>query len=47
MENRGHERRVVDSTQGYVGVYRGKPALGRAYASHLVEKGARYFQPQG
>ncbi|MEU2839173.1 levansucrase [Streptomyces sp. NPDC007076] len=38
---------VVDSACGYVGMYRGKPALGRAYASHLIEKGARYFSPQG
>ncbi|MFJ7195087.1 MULTISPECIES: levansucrase [unclassified Streptomyces] len=38
---------VVDSARGHVGMYRGKPALGRAYASHLIEKGARYFDPQG
>ncbi|MEU8589814.1 levansucrase [Streptomyces sp. NPDC048664] len=34
---------VVDSTHQYVGTYRGKPALGRVYASHLIEKGTRYF----
>ncbi|WP_327369635.1 levansucrase [Streptomyces sp. NBC_01217] len=38
---------VVDSAQAHVGMYRGKPALGRAYASHLIEKGDRYFQPLG
>ncbi|WP_392751745.1 hypothetical protein [Streptomyces sp. LN590] len=38
---------VVDSAQRYVGMYRGKPAIGRAYAGHLIEKGVRYFQPQG
>ncbi|MCW7946546.1 levansucrase [Streptomyces hygroscopicus] len=34
---------VVDSTHQYVGMYRGKPALGRVYASHFIEKGTRYF----
>ncbi|MGC5361121.1 levansucrase [Streptomyces sp. DT24] len=34
---------VIDTTHRYVGFYRGKPALGRAYASHLIEKGTRYF----
>ncbi|MFC9496330.1 levansucrase [Streptomyces sp. NBC_01474] len=34
---------VVDSAQRYVGFYRGKPALGRVYASHLIDKGNRYF----
>jgi hypothetical protein len=34
---------VVDSTHQYVGMYRGKPAIGRVYASHLIEKGTRYF----
>ncbi|WSA78840.1 levansucrase [Streptomyces sp. NBC_01799] len=37
---------VVDSAQGYVGMYRGKPVFGRIYAGHLIEKGVRYFQPQ-
>ncbi|MFD1661945.1 levansucrase [Streptomyces caeni] len=34
---------VVDSRQRYVGMYRGKPAIGRVYASHFVEKSTRYF----
>ncbi|MFD5078382.1 levansucrase [Streptomyces sp. NPDC058371] len=34
---------VVDSGRQYVGMYRGKPALGRVYASHFVEKGTAYF----
>lgn len=34
---------VVDSTHQYVGMYRGKPAIGRVYASHFIEKGTRYF----
>ncbi|MGW6402968.1 hypothetical protein [Streptomyces sp. NPDC055134] len=34
---------VVDSAQRYVGFYRGKPAIGRVYASHLIDKGNRYF----
>ncbi|MFF4789659.1 levansucrase [Streptomyces sp. NPDC001276] len=34
---------VVDSGQRYVGMYRGKPFFGRAYASHFIEKGTRYF----
>ncbi|MFF6998461.1 levansucrase [Streptomyces sp. NPDC008313] len=34
---------VVDTTHGYVGMYRGKPALGRVYASYFIEKGALYF----
>ncbi|HEY9439180.1 MAG TPA: levansucrase [Streptomyces sp.] len=37
---------VVDATQQYVGYYRGKPVLGRGYASHLIEKGHRYFDQQ-
>jgi hypothetical protein len=37
---------VVDSARQYVGTYRGKPSLGRLYASHFVEKGARYFYGQ-
>ncbi|MDI9883207.1 levansucrase [Streptomyces sp. HNM0645] len=35
---------VVDMSQGHVGFYRGTPALGRVYASHMVDKGTRYFQ---
>ncbi|MFF9346199.1 levansucrase [Streptomyces sp. NPDC014734] len=38
---------VVDSARGHVGMYRGKPAVGRAYAAHLIEKGGRYFSPLG
>lgn len=34
---------VVDTTHQYVGMYRGKPVIGRGYASHLIEKGTRYF----
>ncbi|MEU1531445.1 levansucrase [Streptomyces fagopyri] len=34
---------VVDSTRSYVGMYRGRPVLGRVYASHFIEKGSRYF----
>ncbi|MET7699883.1 levansucrase [Streptomyces sp. NPDC005485] len=34
---------VVDSTQQYVGMYRGKPALGRVYASYFIQKGSQYF----
>ncbi|RVU22397.1 levansucrase [Streptomyces antnestii] len=34
---------VVDSAQRYVGLYRGKPAIGRVYANHLIDKGDRYF----
>jgi hypothetical protein len=37
---------VVDSARQYVGMYRGKPALGRVYASHFIEKGTRYFNGQ-
>ncbi|MET7593574.1 levansucrase [Streptomyces sp. NPDC004082] len=37
---------VVDSARQYVGTYRGKPALGRVYASHFIEKGAAYFYGQ-
>ncbi|QUW81734.1 levansucrase [Streptomyces mirabilis] len=34
---------VVDSSRPYVGMYRGKPALGRIYATYFIEKGSRYF----
>ncbi|MFG2945514.1 levansucrase [Streptomyces adustus] len=34
---------VVDSSRRYVGMYRGKPVLGRVYASYFNEKGALYF----
>ncbi|MFI5753849.1 levansucrase [Streptomyces sp. NPDC051569] len=34
---------VVDATRRHVGLYGGKPTLGRAYASHLIQKGERYF----
>ncbi|MET7603984.1 levansucrase [Streptomyces avermitilis] len=37
---------VVDSARRYVAMYRGKPALGRVYASHFIEKGSRYFYGQ-
>ncbi|WP_149824790.1 levansucrase [Streptomyces tailanensis] len=34
---------VVDSTQQYVGTYRGTPAIGMAYSSYLERKAASYF----
>ncbi|MFE3328930.1 levansucrase [Streptomyces sp. NPDC059176] len=34
---------VVDVSQGRVGYYRGVPLVGRAYASHMLEKAALYF----
>lgn len=34
---------VVDSSQQYVGMYLGRPTLGRIYASHFIAKGTRYF----
>ncbi|MFC5032348.1 levansucrase [Streptomyces sp. SID13666] len=34
---------VVDTARHYVGLFRGKPALGWIYSSHLIEKGDRYF----
>lgn len=34
---------VVDTARHYVGFFRGKPALGRVYASHLINKGTAYF----
>ncbi|MCZ4124807.1 levansucrase [Streptomyces sp. H39-S7] len=34
---------VVDTARHYVGLFRGKPVLGRIYASHLTGKGQRYF----
>ncbi|WP_369259771.1 levansucrase [Streptomyces sp. R35] len=34
---------VVDSARQYVGMYRGKPALGRVYANYFIEKGTQYF----
>ncbi|MFF3610278.1 levansucrase [Streptomyces sp. NPDC002580] len=34
---------VVDSSRQYVGMYRGKPVLGRVYASYFNEKAALYF----
>ncbi|MET7940447.1 levansucrase [Streptomyces sp. NPDC005302] len=37
---------VVDSSRQYVGMYRGKPTLGRVYASYFIEKGTRYFHAQ-
>ena len=37
---------VVDSSRQYVGMYRGKPVLGRVYASYFNEKAARYFYGQ-
>ncbi|MFD2690363.1 levansucrase [Streptomyces phyllanthi] len=37
---------VVDSARQYVGTYRGKPFIGRAYASYFTEKGLRYFHGQ-
>lgn len=37
---------VVDTTHHYVGFFRGKPTVGYVYASHLIEKGSRYFQQQ-
>ncbi|MFD7873796.1 levansucrase [Streptomyces sp. NPDC059766] len=37
---------VVDSSRRYVGMYRGKPVLGRVYASYFNEKGALYFHGQ-
>ncbi|MER5381443.1 levansucrase [Streptomyces sp. NPDC006465] len=37
---------VVDSSRQYVGMYRGKPVLGRVYASYFNEKGSRYFYGQ-
>ncbi|MEU2165335.1 levansucrase [Streptomyces chengbuensis] len=35
---------VVDMSKGHVGFYRDTPTLGRVYASHLLDKGTRYFQ---
>ena len=37
---------VVDSARHYVAMYRGKPPIGRVYASHFIEKGAQYFYGQ-
>ncbi|MFE2533364.1 levansucrase [Streptomyces sp. NPDC059371] len=37
---------VVDSSRQYVGMYRGKPVLGRVYASYFNEKSSRYFYGQ-
>ncbi|MEV7340820.1 levansucrase [Streptomyces sp. NPDC093544] len=37
---------VVDNARQYVGMYRGKPALGRVYANYFIEKGSRYFYGQ-
>ncbi|GGX76486.1 levansucrase [Streptomyces fructofermentans] len=37
---------VVDSSRQYVGMFRGKPLLGRVYASYFNEKAARYFYGQ-
>jgi hypothetical protein len=34
---------VVDSTQQYVGTYRGTPVIGLAYSSYLEQKARRYF----
>lgn len=34
---------VVDVSQGHVGYYQGVPVVGRVYASHMIEKAARYF----
>jgi hypothetical protein len=34
---------VVDTTARRVHVHRGKPAIGRVYADHLIEKADRYF----
>lgn len=38
---------VVDAARRYVGLYEGRPTLGRAYASHLIDKGTRYFHAPG
>jgi hypothetical protein len=37
---------VVDSSRQYVGMYRGKPVLGRVYASYFNQKGSQYFYGQ-
>ncbi len=38
---------VADVTRRQVGFHRGRPAIGRLYASHLTDKGESYFDCPG
>ncbi|CAJ61114.1 MULTISPECIES: hypothetical protein [Frankia] len=38
---------VADAAQRRVGFYRGRPAIGRLYASYLITRGERYFGSPG
>ncbi len=38
---------VADAAQRRVGFFRGRPVIGRLYASHLIDKGERYFDCPG